>query len=281
MGQQHDQAVQTEGDAAVRRRAEAEGLEQMAEHEGLLVRVDAEDAEHFRLQVGLVDTDAAAADFHAGAGGGLDPRAGELGRRGLVDQLQPTPDRSVVLAADQVIAVRDPWGFRPLSVGRLPNGGYAVASETCALSTLGCVDVDEVAAGEMVTLQGAEIERQQVLAPKPRQARCTFEFVYFSRPDSVWDGRSVHHVRQRLGAELAKESMADPAFEADVIIPVPDSSIPAAIGFSGESGLPFNDGLIKNRYIGRTFIAPTQALRSAAVRYRFSLLPAIFGSATQ
>jgi len=178
----------------------------------------------------------------------------------------------VVLAADQVIAVRDPWGFRPLSVGRLPNGGYAVASETCALSTLGCVDVDEVAAGEMVTLKGAEIERQQVLAPQPRQARCTFEFVYFSRPDSVWDGRSVHHVRQRLGAELAKESMAEPDFEADVIIPVPDSSIPAAIGFAGESGLPFNDGLIKNRYIGRTFIEPTQSIRERGVALKFNAL---------
>ncbi len=105
----------------------------------------------------------------------------------------------VILASDQVIAVRDPWGFRPLSVGRLPHGGHAVASETCALSTLGCVDIDEVKPGEMVTLRGAEIERQQVLAPQSNSARCTFEFVYFSRPDSVWDDKSVHHVRQHLG----------------------------------------------------------------------------------
>jgi amidophosphoribosyltransferase len=174
----------------------------------------------------------------------------------------------VILAADQVIAVRDPWGFRPLSVGRLPHGGYAVASETCALSTLGCVDVDEVKPGEMVTLRGSEIERTQVLAPQSKAARCTFEFVYFSRPDSVWDGRSVHHTRQRLGIELAKESMVD----ADVVIPVPDSSIPAAIGFARQSGLPFNDGLIKNRYIGRTFIEPTQDIRERGVALKFNAL---------
>ncbi len=146
----------------------------------------------------------------------------------------------VLLAADRVIAVRDPWGFRPLSVGRLPHGGHAVASETCALSTLGCVDIDEVKPGEMVTLQGTELHRSQVLAPQPRGARCTFEFVYFSRPDSVWDGSNVHHVRQRLGHRLAVESPA----AADVVIPVPDSSIPAAIGYSNESGIPFNDGLM-------------------------------------
>jgi amidophosphoribosyltransferase len=174
----------------------------------------------------------------------------------------------VILASDQVIAVRDPWGFRPLSVGRLPHGGYAVASETCALSTLGCVDVDEIKPGEMVTLRGSEMDRVQVLAPQPRSARCTFEFVYFSRPDSVWDGRSVHHTRQRLGVELAKESLVD----ADVVIPVPDSSIPAAIGFARESGLPFNDGLIKNRYIGRTFIEPTQDIRDRGVALKFNAL---------
>ena len=91
-----------------------------------------------------------------------------------------------------MVAVRDPWGFRPLSVGRLPHGGHAVASETCALSTLGCVDISEVQPGEIITLRGAELHRRQALAAAPRQARCTFEFVYFSRPDSVWNGRNVH-----------------------------------------------------------------------------------------
>ena len=174
----------------------------------------------------------------------------------------------VLLASDRVLAVRDPWGFRPLSVGRLPQGGYAVASETCALSTLGCDEIDEVRPGEVVSLQGAELHRRQVLAPAQQPARCTFEFVYFSRPDSVWDGHNVHHVRQRLGVELARES----GVEADVVIPVPDSSIPAAIGYSSATGIPFNDGLIKNRYIGRTFIEPTQSLRERGVALKFNAL---------
>jgi amidophosphoribosyltransferase len=174
----------------------------------------------------------------------------------------------VMLAADEVIAVRDPWGFRPLSVGRLPHGGWSVASETCALQTLGCTDIDEVGPGEIVTLRGSEILRQQALAPATKSARCTFEFVYFSRPDSVWDGQNVHHVRQRLGVELARES----AIDADVVIPVPDSSIPAAIGYSAESGIAHNDGLIKNRYIGRTFIEPTQDLRQRGVALKFNAL---------
>ncbi len=175
----------------------------------------------------------------------------------------------VILAADQVIAVRDPWGFRPLSVGRLPHGGHAVASETCALSTLGCRRHRR----GRTRRDGHAARRRRSSAtrcsrPQPSSARCTFEFVYFSRPDSVWDGKSVHHVRQQLGVELARESMVD----ADVVIPVPDSSIPAAIGFSNESGLPFNDGLIKNRYIGRTFIEPTQDIRERGVALKFNAL---------
>jgi len=174
----------------------------------------------------------------------------------------------VLLAADRVVAVRDPWGFRPLSVGRLPYGGHAVASETCALSTLGCVDVTEVEPGEIITLRGAELQRRRAMAPAAAQARCTFEFVYFSRPDSVWDGRSVHHVRELLGAELAGESPVD----ADLVIPVPDSSIPAAIGYARASGVPYNDGLIKNRYIGRTFIEPTQEIRDRGVALKYNAL---------
>ena len=174
----------------------------------------------------------------------------------------------VVLGTDRVVAVRDPWGFRPLSVGRLPHGGHAVASETCALTTLGCIDITEVEPGEIVTLQGHELHRRRALAPAAGTARCTFEFVYFSRPDSVWAGRNIHHVRQRLGEELAAEHPAD----ADVIVPVPDSSIPAAIGFSRASGIAYNDGLIKNRYIGRTFIEPTQDLRERGVALKFNAL---------
>jgi len=175
----------------------------------------------------------------------------------------------VVLVADAVLAARDPWGFRPLSLGRLPEGGHAVASETCALRTLGCTDISEVQPGEVIVMQGAELRRMQAMPAVQSQSRCTFEFIYFSRPDSEWDDMSVHQVRQQLGEQLATEHPVD----ADVVIPVPDSSIPAAIGFSRVSGIPYNDGLIKNRYIGRTFIEPTQEMRSRRVAMKFNSLP--------
>ena len=175
----------------------------------------------------------------------------------------------VILVEDRVIAVRDPWGFRPLSVGRLPGGNWAVASETCALRTLGCSEIQEVGAGEIVTLKGNEMTGRKPLFSVPKEARCTFEFVYFSRPDSTWDDRSVHIVRQRLGEELAREAPAS----ADIVVAVPDSSTPAGIGYSRESGIPFNDGLIKNRYIGRTFIEPTARLRQQGVAMKFNALP--------
>jgi len=174
----------------------------------------------------------------------------------------------VLLVENRVIAARDPWGFRPLSVGRLADGGYVVASETCALSTLGCREISEVLPGEIVTIQGDTVRRRQALVPAVTPARCTFEFVYFSRPDSVWDGLSVHGVRQRLGEELAREA----SVAADVVIPVPDSSIPAAVGYARQSGIPYNDGLIKNRYIGRTFIEPTQVMRKRGVAMKFNAL---------
>lgn len=174
----------------------------------------------------------------------------------------------VILVADGVLAVRDPWGFRPLSLGRLPGGGWTVASETCALTTLGCSEIREVNPGEIVSISGDQVTTRSTLFAAPQTARCTFEFVYFSRPDSVWDGHSVHHVRQRLGEMLAVDSPV----EADVVIPVPDSSIPAAIGFSRKAGIPFNDGFIKNRYIGRTFIQPTEKLRQQGVALKFNAL---------
>ncbi len=173
-----------------------------------------------------------------------------------------------ILARDAVLVVRDPWGFRPLSVGRLPGGGHAAASESGALRTLGCEAIREVKPGEIVMLSNSALRVRQALPPAPALARCTFEHIYFSRPDSLWDGLSVHEVRQRLGAELAREAPVD----ADVVIPVPDSSVPAAIGYARESGLPYNDGFIKNRYIGRTFIQPTDSLRQQGVALKFNVL---------
>jgi len=174
----------------------------------------------------------------------------------------------VILTGDQVFAVRDPWGFRPLSVGRLPSGGHAAASEWGALRTLGCDAIREVKPGEIVTLSNTALRVRQALPPEPRLAHCTFEHIYFSRPDNVWDGQRVHHVRQRLGEELAREAPID----ADVVIPVPDSSVPAAIGYARASGIPYNDGFIKNRYIGRTFIQPTDSLRKQGVALKFNAL---------
>ncbi len=174
----------------------------------------------------------------------------------------------VILTRDGVYAGRDPWGFRPLSVGLLPSGGYAAASETGALRTLGCQAIREVKPGEIVSLRNGALVVTEALKPMNPLARCVFEMIYFSRPDAVWDGRSVHQVRQNLGRELARES----AVQADVVIPVPDSSVPAAIGFASESGVPYNDGFIKNRYVGRTFIEPTTSLRQRGVALKINVI---------
>jgi amidophosphoribosyltransferase len=187
-----------------------------------------------------------------------------------------------ILTRDCVYAVRDPWGFRPLSVGLLPGGGYAVASETGALRTLGCEAIRDVKPGEIVALSANALTVTQALPPALPAAKCVFEFIYFARPDQTWDGVNVHAVRQRLGEELARESgfgSGKAAEEnqsqmrvADVVIPVPDSSTPAAIGFSRVSGVLYNDGFIKNRYVGRTFIEPTDSLRKRGVALKFNVI---------
>ena len=174
----------------------------------------------------------------------------------------------VILTRDGVYAARDPWGFRPLSVGLLPSGGYAAASETGALQTLGCRAIREIKPGEIVSLRNGALVVTQALEPAKPLARCIFEMIYFSRPDAVWDGRSVHLVRQKLGRELVLEK----PIEADVVIPVPDSSIPAAIGYAAASGISYNDGFIKNRYVGRTFIEPTDSLRKRGVALKYNVV---------
>jgi len=174
----------------------------------------------------------------------------------------------VLLTRSEVFAVRDPWGFRPLSVGMLPSGGHVVASESGALRTLGCVGIREVQPGEIIALSDNALRVCQALKPVEPSAFCTFEHIYFSRPDNIWDGRSVNQVRQNLGERLAIEAPV----EADVVIPVPDSSNPAAIGYSMASGIPYNDGFVKNRYIGRTFIEPTDSLRKKGVALKFNVI---------
>jgi len=171
-----------------------------------------------------------------------------------------------ILTRDAVFGVRDPWGFRPLVVGQF-EGGYVLATETCAFSAIGAELVHEVKPGEIVRLDDAGLHIEQGAVPKQR-AFCTFEEIYFSRPDSVHDGRLVHSTRQRLGRELAREAPV----EADIVVSVPDSGTPHAVGFAQEAGIPYSEGLIKNRYVGRTFIEPTQRLRETGVRMKFNPL---------
>ena len=173
----------------------------------------------------------------------------------------------VILTRDGIYGVRDPWGLRPLVLGKL-DGGYALASESCAFSTIGAEMVQEVQPGQIVKLDASGFELFQG-APPRQLAFCTFEQIYFARPDSVLDGRLVHQTRQRLGRQLAIEAPV----EADIVVPVPDSGTPHAIGYALKSDIPYSEGLIKSRYIGRTFIQPTDQLRKIGVAMKFNPLP--------
>jgi amidophosphoribosyltransferase len=170
----------------------------------------------------------------------------------------------VALTNKKLIGVRDPLGIRPLVLGDL-DGKAVLASETCALDMIGATFVRDVEHGEMVVI---DHEGVRSLRPFPaRQARpCIFEYVYFARPDSVVNGRSVYDVRKRMGRRLAQETPAD----VDVVVPVPDSGVPGALGFAQEAGLPFEMGIIRNHYVGRTFIEPTQGQRELGVRMKLS-----------
>lgn len=177
-----------------------------------------------------------------------------------------------ILTRDAVYGVRDPWGLRPLVLGELEDGGgYALASESCAFATIGARAIREIGAGEIVRLDrnGYHI----VVGAAPRAPSfCTFEEIYFARPDSVFRGRLVHQVRQAIGRQLALE--APVATGADIVVPVPDSGVPHAIGYAAASGIPYSEGLIKSRYIGRTFIEPTAQLRRDRVAMKFNPLAA-------
>ncbi len=170
---------------------------------------------------------------------------------------------------DTLFAARDPLGVRPLCMGRL-NGGWVVASESCALDTVGATYIREVEPGELIAIDDRGLRSVQAVESR-RRALCIFEFIYFARPDSVINGRLVYQVRQEMGRHLAREYPVD----ADLVIPVPDSAIPAATGYSRESGIPFGEGLIKNRYIGRTFIQPDQRLRDVGVQLKFNPMPEV------
>jgi amidophosphoribosyltransferase len=170
----------------------------------------------------------------------------------------------VSLTNTAMIGARDPLGIRPLVLGEL-DGCYILASETCALDVIGAKFVRDIANGEVVVIDGEGVHS---LRPFPPQAMrpCIFEYIYFARPDSVVHGRPVYDVRKQMGAQLAAESLVD----ADVVVPVPDSGVPAAIGFSQASGVPYELGIIRNHYVGRTFIQPTQSVRELGVRLKHS-----------
>lgn len=172
----------------------------------------------------------------------------------------------VVMSPTKLIAVRDPHGFRPLCFGKLPDGSYAVSSESCGLTAIGAEFVRDIEAGEMVIFSSNGVRSVKTHCnTKPKQV-CIFEYIYFARPDSVIDGISVHKARLRAGRILAESCPA----EADIVIGVPDSGLDAALGFSQASGIPYGIGLIKNKYIGRTFISPTQSSRTDKVRIKLS-----------
>lgn len=178
----------------------------------------------------------------------------------------------VLITQDALYAFRDPNGIRPLVIGRLPEErGWVVASETCGLDIAGAEYYRDVEPGEVIRIKGTGIDGltiEQAVPVRPH-ALCIFEYVYFARPDSNIDGVNVYQARDAMGRRLAQEAPV----EADAVIGVPDSGVPSAIGYAGESGIPYIEGIVKNRYVGRTFIQPTQALRQRGIRLKLNPLP--------
>ncbi len=167
----------------------------------------------------------------------------------------------VALTDNALIGVRDALGVRPLVLGRMEGGAHVFASESCALDIIGAEMVRDVAPGELLVVDTAGVHSVRPFQPASSRF-CLFEYIYFARPDSVMDGRSVYSIRQRIGRELAREA----GVAADLVVPVPDSGVPAAIGYAAESGLPFELGIIRNHYVGRTFIEPSQSIRALGVK---------------
>ncbi|MCL2883076.1 MAG: amidophosphoribosyltransferase [Coriobacteriia bacterium] len=177
----------------------------------------------------------------------------------------------VLITSDALYAFRDPYGIRPLCIGRLPNGqGYVVASETCGLDIVGAEYLRDVEPGEVIRINDEGLVSEHALAERSR-AFCIFEYVYFARPDSVLDGVSVFAARSEMGRRLAGEAHV----EADLVIGVPDSGIPSAIGYAQASNIPYIEGIVKNRYVGRTFIQPSQSLRERGIRLKLNPLSSV------
>ena len=179
---------------------------------------------------------------------------------------------SLVLSSpSKLIAVRDVYGFRPLCFGKKSDGAYVVASESCALDAVGATFIRDVEPGEIVVFSEEGVRSIRSHCNRAKQSLCVFEYIYFARPDSVIDGISVHEARVRAGEFLAEDSPVD----ADIVIGVPDSGLDAAIGYSKKSGIPYEIGFIKNKYVGRTFISPNQERRENGVRIKLNPIPSV------
>ena len=165
-----------------------------------------------------------------------------------------------------VYGARDPQGFRPLALGRFGENAWVLASETCALDLLGARFIRDIEPGELVTIGPDGIESERFAEAKPKT--CVFEHIYFARPDSTLMGQNVYATRYRMGQQLAEESPVN----AELVMPVPDSGVPAAQGFAQGSGIPYGEGFVKNRYVGRTFIQPTQSMRQQGIRMKLNPL---------
>jgi amidophosphoribosyltransferase len=174
----------------------------------------------------------------------------------------------VILTRDRLFAVRDPFGVRPLCLGKI-NGHWVIASESCALDHIGAIFMREIDPGEIVEISAAGAKSYHEILEK--KATCIFEYIYFARPDSIIDGRLVYLARQAMGAQLAEEY----PIAADLVASVPDSATVAGIGYAQRSGIPYGEGLVKNRYVGRTFISPDQRMRDLGVKMKFNPLPDI------
>lgn len=178
----------------------------------------------------------------------------------------------LILSRSKMFAIRDPYGVRPMSIGRLKDGGYIVSSETCAFDLLEAKFIREVLPGEMIIFEEGKKDFKSIkLFDKIDSRICAFEYIYFARPDSVIDGKNVYNIRKKLGETLAKKS----SIKADFVVPVPDSGVPAALGYSQFSKIPFEMAIVRNHYIGRTFIEPTQEMRNLKVKLKLSPMSSV------
>ena len=193
----------------------------------------------------------------------------------LTDRIKEALQRTIgaycfiVQSRSKQFVIRDKYGIRPLSLGKLKSGGYIVASETCAFDLVGAEFIRDVKPGEMLILSEDTQEPESIQLFEPEFRPCAFEYVYFARPDSVIDGKNVYRTRENMGRALAKNDKGN-NIKFDMVIPVPDSGVPAALGYAAESGIPFEYGIIRNHYVGRTFIEPTQEMRDIKVRMKLS-----------